>query len=53
MRFLPTKIHGIIDYLTGIVLIAAHGCWVLLMMSRVQKPGFPLYWVPEQFCIAY
>lgn len=39
MRFLPTKIHGVLDYMTGLLLIAAP--WIL---------GFaddgPATWVP-------
>ena len=39
MRFLPTKIHGVIDYLTGLLLIAAP--WLLGFADNG-----PATWVP-------
>jgi hypothetical protein len=39
MRFIPTKVHGIVDYLTGILLIAAP--WLL----NFDNNG-PATWIP-------
>ena len=46
MRFLPTRIHGVLDYLMGVVLIVAP--WLLNYAGGepgIWEPG-PATWVP-------
>jgi hypothetical protein len=40
MRFIPTRVHGVLDYLTGSALIAAP--WVLGFSGRGAKTWMPV-----------
>lgn len=44
MRFIPTRVHGILDYMMGVVLIAAP--WVIGYAEADFAANGPATWVP-------
>ena len=45
MRFIPTRAHGVLDYIVGLLLIASP--WIFNFAGVVPKRGYRSSWVLE------